>query len=74
METINGFLSRKAQTLWPKSLVVYEDVPGRGREYHIKRGGEKVCGLGKSFEEAKASVEALIRYAHDDTQPAQAQP
>lgn len=58
MKTVDAFLSRKAQAVWP-SAVVYKLDTGR---FVIERAnGEIDLDLGGTFGEARASVEVLVR-------------
>lgn len=73
---IDGFLSRKAQAVWPAAVVIcYEDLivnrPSIGavrvQRWEIERPATddrqalEPIGLGDSFHAAKQSLEALIR-------------
>lgn len=60
MKRLDGFLSRKAQTLYPDALVYCEDL-GNGEVWTLERRDRDPLGLGRSFGNASQAVQAMIR-------------
>ncbi len=62
MITVNGYLSRLAQNIWPDAIVSVVDE-GNGVTWILRHGKEKF-GLGGSFHEAKQAVHAIVKSEH----------
>ncbi|MEY2849634.1 MAG: hypothetical protein RI885_2301 [Actinomycetota bacterium] len=65
MRTLNAYLSRKLQAIFPDALV-YEDQQDGRTSFVLERRGVEPESLGSTFQEAKASVDVLRR-AHKGT-------
>ncbi len=59
MDKIDGYLSRRVQTVWPQGLVITRDVADRV-EYIVQRPGESDIGLGDTFSRAQQACDALL--------------
>jgi hypothetical protein len=58
MKTVDAYLSRKVQAVWP-GAVVYKLETGR---FTLERGnGKEDLDLGAHFGEAKASVHVIVQ-------------
>ncbi len=60
MRNLDGYLSRKAQEVWPNAIV-WKDQVAEVVTFTLERPGVEPLGLGRSFGEAKQSVAALRR-------------
>lgn len=54
---LEGYLSNKIQSLYPKSKVLVSD----NGDFILQRLNEKDLNIGKSFKEARASIFAMLR-------------
>lgn len=61
MEHVDGYLSRKAQGLWPDALVIRIDRPEDREQWVLRRKGQEDVGLGESFHDARGALLALLR-------------
>jgi hypothetical protein len=59
MKRIDGYLSRKAQQMFPKALVFCENG-GPVEVWTMEWAGTPTVGLGGCFNAAKQAVDALI--------------
>lgn len=59
-ERIDGFLSQKAQKLYPSALV-WCDADGEMETWLLKRPGQPHIGLGPTFKAAKMALEVLAK-------------
>lgn len=57
MDRIDGYLSNKAQSVWPDSLVLCVD----DRHWIIRRPGVPDVGLGDNFQAASQAAGAMLR-------------
>lgn len=60
MDTVDGYLSHRVQTIDPRALV-YRDETGA---YRLELPGESSVGLGTTESEARLAVHALLRAHH----------
>lgn len=56
MRTIDGYLSRRAQQLYPDALVTHDEGPS---DYRLEREGAEPVGLGDDFPSAQRALTAL---------------
>lgn len=61
MRRVDGYLSRRAQSIWPGALV-FEGPDG---EWILERPGQEELGLGDSFNDAQQAIGALLRARRD---------
>lgn len=73
MQTIDAFLTRKAQAINPKALVLVERPMGNMRsEVWTLRLPEGELGLGDSFKEARAAISVWVESKKDmDKEPSE---
>ncbi|GEM_PF-4069989 len=69
MRSIDGYLSREVQILWPDALVTHDDETS----YQLERPGEPPLGLGRHYPEARQAVAALRRAEHHRRRAADSQ-
>jgi len=65
VRTVDGYLSRRAQQLYPGAIVTHDDK----RDYRIERPDAEPLGLGDSFSSAHTALTAL-HAAHRQTRSA----
>ncbi len=56
MRSVDGYLSRLAQSRWQDALVTHADE----RDYQLDRHTAATVGLGHGFPEAKRALTALL--------------
>ena len=56
MRSLDGHLSRRAQSVWPPALVTHEG----GQDYRLERPDAEPLGLGDSFSAAHRALGALL--------------
>lgn len=61
LDHIDGYLSGKAQAVWPGALVFKRELPEGGETWILRRSGHEDIGLGDRFQAAKMAVAALIK-------------
>lgn len=61
MDSINGYLSRVAQTTWPRGLVIVKGGDDHIEIIFLRRPDAEDIGLGSSVGEAHQSLRALMR-------------
>jgi len=54
---VDGYLSRRAQTQWPRSLV-YEDL--ETGQFVLERPQEEILALGDGFSRAVRAIQLLM--------------
>jgi hypothetical protein len=59
-DTIDGFLSRKAQAVFPDALVV-KRMDGSTESWLLQRKAQPDLGLGDSFHNARQALYALLK-------------
>lgn len=62
-DRLDGFLSGKAQAVWPAALV-FQLEHGT---FQLRRKGEPDLDLGETFKDARMALYALIRAHHRDS-------
>ncbi len=60
MRRLDGYLSRKAQAIYPDALV-YCDSSGPVEVWTLERPGVEALGLGSCFNGAKQAIDALAK-------------
>lgn len=60
-QRVDGFLSRRAQDIYPGALVWCEELEGGGETWRMERPDQPEIGLGINFQSAKQAIEALLR-------------
>jgi len=60
MRSVHGYLSRRAQTLWPGSMVYSEDADDPRARWTMERPGLESLDLGRDFRDATQAIHALM--------------